>query len=267
MARIRSLKPSFFKNEDLAALTPWHRLCFQGLWCHADRDGRLEDRPRRLKAEIFPYDEIDVEPLLSGLADAGFIVRYEAEGSKYISIPTFTKHQIPKRDERRSTIPPPPNSSGTTAVPQRRRRPRAVAQLVGQETLGQELLGQEIPPVADSRKPHPIRELIGDYQQRFEAATGTKPSINGKRDASIFDGLLKDHAEDIIRASLGAFFADAYAIDAGFPLPLFRSQFSSYAAKAARASPSRAGPYAVPDVETTRRKYLTDSDPDERKSA
>ena len=28
-----------------------------GLWTQADREGRLEDRPMRLKASLFPYDE------------------------------------------------------------------------------------------------------------------------------------------------------------------------------------------------------------------
>ena len=32
MARIRSIKPSFWTNEVLAELSPWHRLCFIGLW-------------------------------------------------------------------------------------------------------------------------------------------------------------------------------------------------------------------------------------------
>jgi hypothetical protein len=33
------------------------RLLFTGLWCLADREGRLEDRPAEIKAEIFSYDD------------------------------------------------------------------------------------------------------------------------------------------------------------------------------------------------------------------
>src|SRR5688572_1002892 len=130
MGRIRSLKPSFFKNEELTDLSVWHRLCYAGLWCYADRDGRLEDRPKRLKAEIFPYDEVDMESLLSGLCAAGFIRRYRSGTVAVIWIPTFGKHQVPKRDERPSVLPaytsedsvcadaaPPPDRSGTAAVP------------------------------------------------------------------------------------------------------------------------------------------------------
>ncbi len=56
MARTRQISPKFFKHEDLCALSPLHRLLFEGMWCEADREGRLEDRPRRLKAEILPFD-------------------------------------------------------------------------------------------------------------------------------------------------------------------------------------------------------------------
>jgi len=41
------------------------RLLYQGLWCLADKAGRLEDRPKYLKAEIFPYDNINIEKFLN----------------------------------------------------------------------------------------------------------------------------------------------------------------------------------------------------------
>jgi hypothetical protein len=107
MARIRTIKPSFWKNEDLAELSCWHRLCFIGLWNQADREGRLEDRPRRLKVEIFPFDDLDMNALLSGLHSKGFITRYTADGADYIAIPKFAKHQRPKNDEHASLIPAP----------------------------------------------------------------------------------------------------------------------------------------------------------------
>jgi len=61
MPRIRYLKPDFFKDEDLAEHPYWIRLLFAGLWGIADKDGRLEDRIKRIKAEIFPYDTVDIE--------------------------------------------------------------------------------------------------------------------------------------------------------------------------------------------------------------
>jgi hypothetical protein len=112
--RTRSLNPGFFKNEELAELDPWARLLFEGLWCMADREGRLEDRPKRIKGEIFPYDNVDAEPLLAALAAGGFIVRYEVENSRYIAIPAFLKHQHPHVKERPSTIQAPAQVGAST---------------------------------------------------------------------------------------------------------------------------------------------------------
>lgn len=105
MSRSRNIKPGFFQNEDLAELPFEYRILFQGLWCEADREGRLEDRPKRLKAAIFPYDNVDVDAGLASLAAAGFIVRYEAEGKRYIQTLNFVKHQNPHKKEAASVIP------------------------------------------------------------------------------------------------------------------------------------------------------------------
>jgi len=103
--RIRAIKPGFFHNEDLAALSPLHRLAFAGLWCVADREGRLEDRPRRLKVEILPFDEVDFDRLLEDLAAGGFIVRYRVKQQRLIWIPTWKLHQFPRQDEKPSLFP------------------------------------------------------------------------------------------------------------------------------------------------------------------
>lgn len=109
MARARSIKPGFFKNDQLAELPMSDRLLFSGLWMLADREGRLEDRPKRIKAEIFPYDDVDVDGCLSRLNDAGFITRYCVGSERFICIPTWLRHQNPHKNEPLSRIPPPVN--------------------------------------------------------------------------------------------------------------------------------------------------------------
>lgn len=91
--RIRTIKPDFFVHDGLAALAPLTRLLFIGLWCLADRDGRLQDRPARIKVEVLPYDNIDAAKALDELHAAGFIIRYSSNGHDLISIPTFRSHQ------------------------------------------------------------------------------------------------------------------------------------------------------------------------------
>jgi len=103
MARTRNLKPGFFRNEDLAELGPYAMLLYAGLWTIADREGRLEDRPKRIKADVFPYFDQPVDKLLHSLAAAGFIQRYNG----FICIPTWDKHQRPHVKEVPSEIPPP----------------------------------------------------------------------------------------------------------------------------------------------------------------
>lgn len=103
--RARNLKPGFFKNEVLASLQPATRLLFSGLWLLADRKGRLEDRPLRIKGELFPYDDWNIDVLLEDLNQNGFIKRYSASSEKYIQILNFEKHQTPHWQEKDSTIP------------------------------------------------------------------------------------------------------------------------------------------------------------------
>lgn len=118
MARARNIKPGFFLNDDLAKCHPLARLMFAGLWCIADRAGRLLDRPDRIKAEILPYDQCDAEDLLSQLAARKFIHRYEVDGVRYILVPEFCRHQNPHKNEAPSTIPAAPGleRSGTSTV-------------------------------------------------------------------------------------------------------------------------------------------------------
>lgn len=107
MARARNIKPGFFKNEILGTADPLVGMLFIGLWCLADREGRLEDRPARIKAEIFPYREsLDINGYLTTLENMCFIFRYEV-GQKLILIPKFKKHQAPHHTERKSELPPP----------------------------------------------------------------------------------------------------------------------------------------------------------------
>jgi hypothetical protein len=116
MPRIRTIKPEFFKHPGLSELPIAARYFFAGLWCQADRDGRLKDRPRLLKLEIVPWDDVDPESLLAQLASAGFILRYAVDGESYISIPHFAKHQRPHPREAKSEIPPPSRPGALRAV-------------------------------------------------------------------------------------------------------------------------------------------------------
>lgn len=98
MARIRTVKPDFFRHEALQDLQERFpnvhpMLVFAGLWTVADRCGRFEWKPRTLKLDVLPFLRFEMAEALSVLEDAGFIVRYEVEGKIYGFIPTFEEHQ------------------------------------------------------------------------------------------------------------------------------------------------------------------------------
>jgi len=118
MARARNIKPSFFKNELIGTADPLLGLLFISLWTLADKQGRLEDRPLRIKAETFPYREnIDVNGYLTQLQRFELIDRYVVDGLAIIQIVKFAEHQSPHSTEKNSTLPAKPMNSTVTVNP------------------------------------------------------------------------------------------------------------------------------------------------------
>jgi uncharacterized phage protein (TIGR02220 family) len=103
--RIRYIKPEFFVDEDVTACSPLARLAFAGLWCAADRDGRVEYRPTRLRLLLLPADDCDFSALVDELVAHNLITRYSNDGKQVIAIPGFKKHQRPHPREAESTLP------------------------------------------------------------------------------------------------------------------------------------------------------------------
>lgn len=103
--RARNLKPSIFKNDLLAPADPLYTLIFEGLWCMADREGRLEDKPVKIHIEVNPCRPFEsTERSLAWLEENGFILRYPIGSSKYIQVLTFKEHQNPHQKEPASKI-------------------------------------------------------------------------------------------------------------------------------------------------------------------
>ena len=109
--RARNIKPGFFRDEQLMQVPPLGRILFAGLWCLADREGRLPDRPAQIKWDILPADDCDINALLDELSARGFIRRYIVDGTKYIEVTRFLAHQNPHHKEKASIIPPPPDTT------------------------------------------------------------------------------------------------------------------------------------------------------------
>jgi len=114
MARIRTIKPEFFTSESVLSVSPLARLFFIGLWCEADRDGRLKWKPKTLKFRYLPGDSVKIEKLCSELEDEGMIITYTVDDVDYSEIPSFGSHQVINNRERESVIPSRVNHASTT---------------------------------------------------------------------------------------------------------------------------------------------------------
>lgn len=138
MARMRSLKPEFFADEELGTLTTRdERLLYAGLWGLADEFSRLRGNPVYIRGQIFPYDEdltdADVDAMLSTLEKLGKLVRYKVGASNYIYLKNLAKHQRLDSDKVPSRLPAPPSETvpdvGNGTVPDAVRESPALSRL------------------------------------------------------------------------------------------------------------------------------------------
>lgn len=98
MARIRTIKPEFFRHEGLQDLEEANPGChvmlvFAALWGHCDKLGRFEWKPRTLKLDILPFLSFDIAETLAILEGAGMLTHYVSGGKEYGEVANFSKHQ------------------------------------------------------------------------------------------------------------------------------------------------------------------------------
>lgn len=115
--RARNIKPGFWRNEQLVELPFQTRLLFIGLWNLADREGRIENRPKKIKLEIFPADDVDISLEITRLSEARLVKVYEVDGVNCIEVVNFKKHQNPHHREAGSELPAPPGNDGEGPQP------------------------------------------------------------------------------------------------------------------------------------------------------
>ncbi len=291
MTRIRTIKPEFFTDETIAQLPPLYRLAFAGLWCQADKAGRLEDRPARLKVMILPYDDVDFGDALRVLAAAKFVTRYTGpDGRGYLQIRSFEKHQRPRPDEPDSELPEPQGDTDTDTSRTLRSDVSDTWQsspsipppsvLPSPCTPPQERKGKERKGKEESSEPRGDSKPTDASPTAFEfKVVGVDGAIFRLSEAQVAEWAALFPALDVrqeMRNALAWVLANPGRRKTARGMPKFlvswltRSNDRGHNASGANRSsmaraPASAGLYAVPDAETTRRKYLTDGDPDERK--
>ncbi|MCS4234440.1 hypothetical protein [Stenotrophomonas sp. BIGb0135] len=96
MARIRTIKPEFWKHEDLSALPEITHMLAAALLNHADDEGYFNANPALVKAECLPLREysLSTQEMLNQLSNVGYIeLGAGADGKRYGRVVKFDEHQ------------------------------------------------------------------------------------------------------------------------------------------------------------------------------
>jgi uncharacterized phage protein (TIGR02220 family) len=116
MARIRTIKPDFWTDEQLTECSMSARLLFIGMWNFADDNGNLNRSPKKIKMQVFPADLVDCEPLIQELIAHGRIIEYSVNEELFLHIKGFKKHQVINRPSA-SSIPEPDFNEDSRKTP------------------------------------------------------------------------------------------------------------------------------------------------------
>jgi hypothetical protein len=96
VARIRTIKPEFWKHEDLSALPEITHMLAAALLNHADDEGYFNANPALVKAECLPLREysLSTQEMLNQLSNVGYIeLGAGADGKRYGRVVKFDEHQ------------------------------------------------------------------------------------------------------------------------------------------------------------------------------
>lgn len=190
--RARNVKPGLFTNEVLGDADPLITILFVGLWCAADREGRLEDRPLRLCGQLFPYRRSvtgeHVDQMLGWLDERGFVKRYTAGGKRIIQILEFGKHQSPHSNESASRLPPMPSLDNTASNHGQKslspsleaRRSDSLIPDSGSSDSGLLIADTGDSAESNSQSVHQLTEF--ERHERFERCKAKYPSFAGRQD-------------------------------------------------------------------------------------
>lgn len=97
MARIRTIKPDFWRDEKLSTISAEAALLAIGLLNHADDDGYFNANIKLIEADVFPLRELSrsCTVLLQELHSIGYIALFSGTDDKrYGQIVNFDKHQV-----------------------------------------------------------------------------------------------------------------------------------------------------------------------------
>lgn len=175
MARIRTIKPTIWRDKAFCSVSRDARLLFIGLISNADDEGRFEADPELIRAAVYPRDgfgatpdtqlfgsagDADVDVWLAELEQAGLVRTWRVRGERFGDLPGWSNHQrISKRspsmipaishaskNERTAEIP------GDSATPPQPLRNQSRTER--EKEIGKDLsvVGAKAPPTSSSSR-------------------------------------------------------------------------------------------------------------------
>lgn len=96
MARIRSLKPSFWSDPAVCSLRRDARLMLVGIISSADDEGYFMASATAIGGYVFPHDDLPAKTIRQWrdeIAKTGVILLYSVDGLEYGHFPNWKKHQ------------------------------------------------------------------------------------------------------------------------------------------------------------------------------
>ncbi|MGR6502839.1 hypothetical protein [Shewanella sp. Koi 1] len=174
MARIRTVKPEFWTDEDLATVSETARLVAIGLLNLADDEGYFNANPRLIECSLFPLTEpsVSIQECLNQLCEIGYLQLNESSKGKIFGvIKNFVKHQKVNRPtpskikELFNNCEPSLNTHGGITVGKERK---------GKEQ-GKEIIHGSSPKNGDN----PSAKNKPDYSSEFEQIWQSKPEREG----------------------------------------------------------------------------------------
>lgn len=97
MARIRTIKPEFWRDEDLSSISAEAALLAIGLLNYADDEGYFSANIKLIECDVFPLRNLSstVPVLLQELSGIGYIRLFDGSDNKqYGQVANFVKHQV-----------------------------------------------------------------------------------------------------------------------------------------------------------------------------
>ena len=190
MARIRTIKPEFWTDEDMSGVSEPAALLAIALLNYADDDGYFNANVGLIRAACFPLREPSrsIPNLLRELSESGYLMLgKDASGKNYGRVVNFSKHQtINKKTDskiKELLIVWEGDGNATGGLPEDYPLERKGKEQ-GKESIVADATGMVgVSPPENKKPPNPKKEVLNGHQAEFDEFYGVFPLHRGRGQA------------------------------------------------------------------------------------